>query len=392
MCALVASVAVNGYELIPQEGQAPLGYVQIYGVSTEGFDEAAWKEGDLNLVPDYRHPFIEPRFDGPWRNIYAPSVVFTWSGWHIFYGAWDGAHSGNDRIYLRTATTFNHLHDPRTVIEHGPFTHVCNVNALQMDDHRFELACTVYPDTKGLNKPAYFIVDNMDTPITASHDHIIHVEGYPNWEDADVNGMNVLYRDDDNLYLYFCDFKNFGTVFRAKQREGTIFDFEGEVFEGGYMVNDVKRFGDSYLMGLHRNRDGIWYSISNEADTFPEEQLLLRPLGELDRYIVAMGWVQAHGKLLGVLYGAGPVKELNRNQIFARWLQKRITFETEDGTVYKVEKSLGSDTALLPLPEGPHVGTLRAWESDGETLLDVLENVKLVSGRNYFFAKNGVLP
>ena len=388
IAACMVWTMVAGYELVAREGQAPLGYVKIDGVSAEAFDAKAWEDGALNLVPDFRYPFIAPKFDGAYRNVYAPSAVFTPDEWHVFYGAWDGVDTGNDRIYLRTTTDWLDLDPSRIVIEHGPFIHVCNVNAMQRGDG-FELACTVYPDEHGLNKPAYFELDKDGSMITAGPEHIITVDGYPNWEGADVNGMNVIYREGDDLYLYFCDFKNFGKVFRAKQREGRLFDFEGEVFEGRYMVNDVKRFGDTWLMGLHRNGAGLWYTLGDSSDTFGPEQLLLEPLGDEDRFIVSLGFAVVNERVLGVLYGAGPVKELNRNRIFALWLQKRISFTTEDGVAHEVSHGLGPDAALLPLPEGKHTGTLQVWEADGRTPIATLDEVTLVSGRNYTFSKSG---
>ena len=80
-------------------GQAEFGTMEIHGVGAGDFDAQLWQDGKLNLVPDSRSPLIAPRLTGLYRNIYAPSIVDTGDGWRVFYGAWDGVDSGNDRIY-----------------------------------------------------------------------------------------------------------------------------------------------------------------------------------------------------------------------------------------------------------------------------------------------------
>jgi len=71
---------------------------------------------------------------------------------------------------------------------------------------------------------------------------------------------------------------------------------------------------------------------------------------------------------LGVLYGAGAVPELNRNRIFARWLQKRVVFTSNSGTRIEPESALGPDRQILRIPEGmDRAGTLQVFAEDGQT-------------------------
>ena len=193
--------------------------------------------------------------------------------------------------------------------------------------------------------------------------------------------MNVIFRDGDTLRLYFNNFKQFGKVNRAVSTDGKHYTYKGVALECGMVVNDVKRFdvadGFCWLMGLHMNREGLWYSMSPDGDTFAPEQPLLTHAGTEDRYIVALGWVTEGNRLLGVLYGAGAVPELNRNRIFARWLQKKVVFTSEDGTVCEPAGSIGPDRQLIRIPDGVNPkGTLQVFAEDGTTPLGEPVNVK----------------
>src|SRR5687767_724944 len=112
------------------DGSAPAGIVEIRGVGAGPFDAAMWEMGTLHLLPDARSPLLEPR-EGRFRNIYAPSVVRTETGWDVYYGAWDGVDTGNDRIYRTSTRDFLTFGRRDTIIEHGVFHHVCNVSVTQ---------------------------------------------------------------------------------------------------------------------------------------------------------------------------------------------------------------------------------------------------------------------
>lgn len=374
--------------LEPVPGQGPIGDVEIHGVSAGAFDAAMWEANTLHFVADRRYPLLTPREEGAFRNIYAPSAVQTADGWRLFYGAWDGVDTGNDRIYS-TATTNWLTFGPRsTVIEHGPFIHVCNVNAVAGVNGGFDMVCTAYPDADGLNKPAWFSSPDGDTwngspqPYSATLKDTLDIVGYPPYKDADINGVNVIVRDGDQLVLYFNDFKNFGHVFRATQAAGRRFDYTGVALDASMMVNDVKIFGDTRLMGLHHNGEALYYALSNDGKTFSEPQRLLDHRDDADRYIVALGWVVDNDRLLGVLYGAGAVPGLNRNRIFARWLQKKVVFES-GGVNYEPRDAMGPDRQYLTLPQESMTGTLTVYAPDGATVLETTPDVTLRTGHVY---------
>ena len=130
LCAAPAG-AVKDLGVIRSAGNAPEGSIELRGVQAGAFDPSLWQDGSLNLLPDVRSPLIDP-LPGACRNIYAPSAVQTPDGWRVFYGAWDGVPTPNDRIYSVTTPDFLSFNGRHMVIEHGPFQHVCNVNALRL--------------------------------------------------------------------------------------------------------------------------------------------------------------------------------------------------------------------------------------------------------------------
>ncbi|NLX12993.1 MAG: hypothetical protein GXY44_04960 [Phycisphaerales bacterium] len=339
-----------------------------------------WRKGDLHLLRDMRHPLLEPRQAGLYRNIYAPSAVRVEGGWRLFYGAWDGIDVYFDWIYSVFTKDFIDFGARETILNNGVFMHVCNVNALALAEGGFEMMYTVYPDKHDRNKPAYFkspdgiTWNGRSAPYPADYKDIVKIDGYPDYEDADVNGMNVIFREGDKLRLYFNNFRKFGKVFRAESQDGKNFVYKGVALECNLVVNDVKRFevngGHCWLMGLHMNREGLWYSLSPDGDTFSPEQPLLTHAGPEDLYIVALGWVTDGNRVLGVLYGAGAVPELNRNRIFARWLQKRVVFTSEDGTVCEPAGAVGPNRQIIRIPEGVNPrGALQVFAENGTTPL-----------------------
>src|ERR1019366_10330745 len=177
-------------------------------------------------------------------------------------------------------------------------------------------------------------------PYTVQARDIVEIGGYA-YTNADINGMNVMLRESGVYRLYFGDFHSPGGTFRATSTDGRQYAFDAKAFAGPGFVNDVKKFrvgGTSYyLMGLHENGARLWQTVSTNGAPFPTSQMLLTNLDAADAYIVALGWVvrgpqESPGrKLLGVLYGAGPVPGLNENCIYARWLQKRVVFVASDG-------------------------------------------------------------
>jgi hypothetical protein len=368
---------------------------EIHGVGAGPFDPAMWQAGRLNLVPDIRRPLLTPR-DGKFRNIYAPSVVETPDGWRVFYGGWDGVPTGNDRIYSVDTRDFVTFGERQTVIEHGVFHHVCNVNALRHADGSYIAVCTAYPDAERLNKPAIFTSldgrtwNGSPAPHAATRDDLITMSGYEKFAAADINGMNVLLREDDRYRLYFGNFRDFGRTYRASSADGKHFTFDGKVHDGRFAVNDVKRFRtaggeDWHLMGLHMNGPVLSYALSRDGMAFPPARTLLGHAGDDDRHIVALGWVvrgeqDAPGRaLLGVLYGAGAAKTLDANRIFARWLQRRVVLVAGDGTCAESGGSLGPDRQVL----APGAGRLEVFAEDGVTRLGSSDLLTIEPGVAY---------
>lgn len=370
-------------KITPVNGAAQNGYLELRGVAAGPFNPKMWQSEAPLLLPDIRHPLLEPR-QGAARNIYAPSPVQVPGGWRVFYGAWDGVPTGNDRIYSAFTPDFITFSGRHTVIEHGPFIHVCNVNALRLDDGSFAMVCTAYPDADGLNKPVFFTSPDGRTwngspePYAASPADIISINGYDKYRAADINGMNVILHENGQYRLYFGNFQDFGKVYTATSPDGKNYQFGGKALEGAYAVNDVRKFviGEKpwYLMGVHWNQDKLWYALSNQPDKFDAANPLCSNLDASDRYIVALGWVldgaqEREGRrLLGVLYGAGASSGLAENRIFARWLQKKAVLVTEDGARVQASRALGPDRQLIPLTEAVS-GRLELYSEDGKTLL-----------------------
>jgi hypothetical protein len=400
---ILASLALSSgtseaVSIKPVPGQAELGCIEVHGVGAGKFDPNLWQSGTLHWVPDARSPLISPRVSGVFRNIYAPSAVEVPGGWRVFYGAWDGVPTANDRIYSLRTTDFLDFSDRTTVIEHGGFIHACNVSALRLDDGSFDLACTVYPDARNRNKPATFrspdgnVWNGSPAPYEAKASDIVEIDGYPPYADADINGVNVLFHEDGTYRLYFNNWLDPGQVYRASGQDGKRFRFEGACLKSNHGVNDVKKFVPGgkpcYLMGLHRNCDRLWYSLSADGMHFEPERELVSHLWDADRYIVAVGWVVQDGRLLGLLYGAGAVPGLDRNRIFARWLQKRIVFLSADGKRYEPTRSLGPDRQLIALNGRKEIqGHFEVFGEDGKTRLGPAIAGKAVSGGIYLLQK-----
>ncbi len=397
---LHGALAAPSPEVTLTTNLAPAGFVEVTGVETGQFNPLIWQAGTLNLVPDMRSPLLAPR-SGKFRNIYAPSAVETPGGYRLFYGAWDGVPTGNDRIYsARTDTQFQGFFNRHAVILPGSYTHVCNVNALGFEGGSFALFGTVYP-VQSLNKPAFFLSDATGTnwngqagePYTVKARDIVQIRGYP-YAQADINGMNVMLRESGLHRLYFGDFRNPGGVFRATSTDGKHYTFDAKVLAGPGLVNDVKKFlvggTNYYLMGLHENGWRLWQTVSSSGTAFPAARVLLTNLDAADAYIVALGWVvcgrQASPgrKLLGVLYGAGPVSALNQNSIYARWLQKRVVFVADDGTRYSGTKALGPDRQFVALPSArPLRGRFEVYAEDGVKMLGASATQTVRSGQSY---------
>lgn len=358
----------------------PADTVEFHGLAAGPFNPTFWQKNTLNLVADIRSPLLPPR-PGPHRNIYAPSIVHLKDHYQIFFGGWDGVPTANDRIYSVETDDFLSFTNRHTVIEHGPFTHVCNVSAITDDEEQITLAATAYPDTKGLNKPVLYHLP-ATTPIQLKPSDIVTIQGYANYAAADINGMNVLLRDGNHLYLYFNNFKDFGQTYRASQIGPKRFRFDGAVCQGAYMVNDVKKLRAEkktfYLMALHHNSDELLVSLSTNPKQFPPPHQLLKNLSDADHFIVAVGVVVSDNTVQGLLYGAGAAGSLDQNRIFARWLQKKLVF---NGKI-TAAGAYGPDRQRFVNLPTTH-GKLTLYAEDGLSPLATSEELSLEPGCAY---------
>jgi hypothetical protein len=142
-------------------------------------------------------------------------------------------------------------------------------------------------------------------------------------------------------------------------------------------------------MGLHMNGPDLSYALSRDGMAFPQARTLLEHAGDADRYIVALGWVVAgeqdapDRKLLGVLYGAGAVKSLDANRIFARWLQRRVTLARGDGARIEPAGALGPDRQVFRVGDGKVKVRLEVLAEDGKTPVGTSGVVELEPGSAY---------
>ncbi len=204
--------------------------------------------------------------------------------------------------------------------------------------------------------------------------------------------MNAILHEDGVYRLYFNNFRDFGKVFRASSCDGTRFSFDGPVLEVGAVVNDVKKFvvgGEThYLMALHMNTDRLWYSLSRDGMSFAQAKELAKNQSDADRYMVAVGWVVQKQRVLGFLYGAGAVPELNRNRIFGRWLQKKVVFVGDDGTRCEPAAALGPDRQIISVPSNKTInGHFTIYAEDGSTVIPGKCPGTLTPGAVYMLAK-----
>jgi hypothetical protein len=338
--------------------------IEIRGVGADPFDPLIWQRNTLHFVADAARPLIEPRA-GKHRNIYAPSAVEIEGGWRVYFAGWDGTDTPNDRVYcIETSGDFRSFTNRRTVIEHGEFEHVCNVNVTPAPAAGgFAMMCTAYPDAHGRNKPVtFFSPDGLRWDgATATRDRIVDLLGYPDYAaKADINGVNVLLAEDGGYRMYFGDFANGGKTWRATGVDGKHFELDRRIaLDPSPLVNDVKKFRtrerrDWYLMGLHANGERLFYSVSDDGEKFPAAQTLCTSADDSDRYIVSIGWVTKGAqddpggrRLLGFLYGAGSTGSLDGNRIFAVWLEKKLVLTVQEKPLQHKVKALGPDRQLV---------------------------------------------
>ncbi|RPI42819.1 MAG: hypothetical protein EHM46_04750, partial [Bacteroidetes bacterium] len=246
-------------------GQAPLGFVEIQGLSAGPLDPGYWENNSLHWLPDVRYPLMAPRMGGVFRNIYAPSAIEVEDGWRLFYAAWDGIEEGTDRIYSASTPDFIDFDDRHTVIHNGEFVHVSNVNVQKLEDGSLHMYGTAWPDQQRTNRPVYFHSPDGKTwngspePYHARQDDLVEIEGYDPGSNPNFNGANVLLYEEGRFRVYFTNWRDRGRLHWAEGETPAIVRYGGLALETEHAVNDVKKFTtggkDTYLMVLHKKGD-----------------------------------------------------------------------------------------------------------------------------------------
>ncbi len=384
-----------GLQEVP--GQVAAGTIEILGLSAGTFNPAFWQQNTLNWVPDVRTPMLAAQTTGPYQNIYAPWPLEQVDGWRLFYGGWDGQDVPYDQIFSRRTTDFLSFGSPDHIISNGAFLNVNNVNVQQLSDGSLHMICTGgQAGNSGIgDKPVYFSSPDGVTwngtpePYYAQLTDVIRIQGYGPFDSGNFNGANVLLNDNGTWVLYFKDWNQFDTTYRATAVTLPNFQFQGAALGSNDFVQDVKKItvsGQSwYLMGLvgADPKQSVFVSLSNDGITFDNQRVLFRNLSTQDQYIVAVAFVMKGDQWLGVLYGAGAVETLDRNQIFARWLQKRVVITDSSGVQYLAQGGYGPDRQWFQVPvSGILEGTMVVYAEDGVTLLGS-SLVTLTAGKSY---------
>lgn len=326
---------------------------------------------------DVRNPIIQPNF-GTYRNIYAAAPVNNGPGrYNVFFGGWDGSGTGNDKVSLTvTLDKFKTFGPHVLVINNGSYMHVNNESVIKVGPNDWRMAYTTYA-SMGLNKPCYATsADGVSwTPNTGNPAYLMTMSGYAGWANADLNGMNVIYHDGTRFHMYFGDFNNWPGVHHATSPNNINYTYEQELLNDGVIVNDMKKFTVSgspyYIWGYHANGDRVYYSLGpNPSNAGIGVRTLFLNKGAPDRYIVSCGFVRDANKLIGCLFGAGPVSSLDQNRIFARWLQRMTLFSNASVRWGDIEESVGPDTTRVYMAAGQHVetGKIKIFAEDGTTL------------------------
>lgn len=347
-------------QLQPVPGQVLPGTIEIQGVSAGPFHPLSWQQDTLNWVPDVRMPTFAAQTTGQYQNIYAPWPLELPNGWHIFYGGWDGTDTPFDQIYSASTTDFLSFGARDQVISNGAFLNVNNVNVQQLLDGSLHMICTGGQAGNIGNFPLYFASPDGTTwngtpePYAAQLSDVIGMQNYAGFNTGNFNGSNVLFRDGGTWVFYFKDLNDPHKLYRATANTLPNFQLQGVAIKSDRGVDDVKKFvvngTNWYLMALPFNDQSLFYSLSNDGVSFKPEQALFDHLSSQDLYIVAVAFVTQGNKLLGVLYGASAVESLDQNQIFARWLQKKVVITDSSGMQYTLQGGYGPDRELFQPP------------------------------------------
>jgi hypothetical protein len=381
-------------------GQAPANAVEIQGVGAGSFNASYWQSGTLNWVPDVRDPLFAPQA-GPNQNIYSPWALEQTNGWRMFYGGWDGSNTPNDRVYSVTTSDFLSFQNRTLVIDNGAFQHVNNMNVHQLPDGSLHMICGVFPDALGLDKIGYFFSpdgtnwNGTPAPHSAQLSDMISIPNDFAYQNTDYNGGNVLLRDNGLWVLYYSSgiFAASG-VSRATTINPLAFEFTGTALSSSHYANDVRLFQtagqDWYLMALyveavtHISPPMFTYSLSNDGVHFGPEQTMFGGAYSDDQYLTTPAFVTKGDQIQGVLYGGNASDLLHpADQIFGRWLQKKIVLTDSAGAQHLAQGGYGPDRQWFLLPLGSsQEGNVVVYSEDGITQI-ASGKVTVNTGKTY---------
>src|SRR5437763_4396297 len=403
----IQSYTVNIQNLVSAQlqevqDQVPAGGIEVRAISAGPFNPLLWQQGTLNWVPDVRTPMFAP-LPGTFQNIYSPWPLEQANGWRMFYGGWDGTATTNDRVYSVTTPDFLSFGSRQLVIDHGDFLHVNNENVTQFADGSMHMMSTTTVSTTSNDKPTYFsspdgsIWNGSPEPYQAQLIDMVSIPNDPIYAATDYNGGNVLLWDKNSWILYYSEgvYGGNGKVFRATSTSPPDFQSAGSVLNTSHYANDVKKFqvGSKswYVMLLYIERgaspvpDPVFsYSLSNDGIAFGAESSLFGGLLPEDHFVTTPTFVTKEGSILGVLYGANPVDLLNAaNQIYARWLQKKVVITDSSGAQFLLQGGYGPDRQRFQVPQsGSLEGKILVYSEDGVTPLGA-GSIGVSSGKAY---------
>lgn len=419
----VAAGYDEGFKLLQFQGiDADEGINLIENVEADAFNPN--KISNWNY--DYRMPLLKSNCVGK-ENIYAPHAELVGAQWYVYYGGMDSVPGStcdyeNDRLYMTfTDKKFQNFDDNqrRKIIDEGPyFLHTNNLAIARTPPETGYWGAMVYTaawhqnDGKKRDKPAYalstdginWIPENPGNPNETNT--LLNIDNYHiDWETANINGQNAFIYDDGQYWYYYAveclGYRAYATNIPNFTEDGSIYngpyyDETGKC-QTGKAINDIKKFrwngADYYFFVSHTNSDHVYYSLSTDPSWFPDEQILFSSMAltegktRTDDYIVSAGILTDGMKIYGVLYGASDTSNLNKNKIFAKWLQKKVYFSNSRVGWGSIERADGPNKIRLAMdaPNSIETGKFYIYDSDGTTLLFESSDVTIISGMRWKF-------
>lgn len=365
------------------------------GIGPDDFDPVTNKLENCYWVYDIRYPLISH------YNAYAPSIVKNGDQvYNIYFGGQlekpAGSENPHDEIYIQdTPDDFISFNAPVKQIHYTGGEHANNPNVIKFQSTdgtntsiKWYMVFTFLKILQSpfINRP--FVSRSTDgasdwTPNYAETG--LTIDDNSEFINGNIDGGCGLYYDSsNNKYNYFYTVMDStnpwpGNIYLATGTDGTYYDYAGIVLDkditpgktGGFFVNDVKKINNQFIMLTHYPVDtSVYYNILDTDGDYPKTSLAPTKLfssipGATQGYYISTCTMVVDGeyndenkKLRGVVYGAGSNK-LDDNKLYAAWLQKKVLFQTKDGSqvwgynkVYPwlATRSYGPDNAYIMTP------------------------------------------